>query len=89
MVWAARFGERDTVDAVDDEKDGTQSDANFASTPAQVTRVFWCAPGLPRREILRTALLSERRAGAASAPLLSKNYLFSIEHAQVTEENAN
>jgi hypothetical protein len=25
--------------------------ANFASTPAQVTRVFWCAPGLPRREM--------------------------------------
>jgi hypothetical protein len=82
--WAARFGARDSVVAVVDEKDGSQADANFASTPAQVTRVFWCAPGLPRREILRTALLSERRAGAARTSLLTKNYLYSLEHAQVT-----
>ena len=45
--------------------------------------MFWCAPGLPRREILRTAFLSERRAGAARTSLLTKNYLYSIEHAQV------
>ena len=81
--WAARVGARDSVVAVADVPDSTAADANVANTRSLVTRVFWCVPGLPRRQILRTALQAERRADAVASPLYARNYLVSIEHLQV------
>jgi hypothetical protein len=65
-----------------DSKDQSTTDSNFADTPAQVTRVFWCAPGLPRREILRTSLLAERR-------LAVRVYGFHMESRQVDGAPSN
>ena len=81
--WAAKLNERDSVIVVADFSDETAPDSNFANTPAQVTRVFWCVPGLPRREILRTSLLSERRLERTARVLAAKNYLYKVEHVQV------
>jgi len=81
--FAAGVNARDSVIAVADFQDESAPDSNFANAPAQVTRVFWCVPGLPRREILRTSLLSERRLDGSRTVLTAKNYLFKIEHVQV------
>ena len=74
--WAAENGARDSVIAVVDEDD-SEGDANFAP---RLTRVYWCVPGLPRREIYRSSTLAERQLGR---PPDQHHYLHAIEHVQV------
>lgn len=83
-TWAALRGARDSLIAVVDTEDESASDKQFLGTPQRVTRVFWCVPSMPAREIIRTSLLSERRLDAApSSMLLAKTYMYAIEHVQV------
>jgi hypothetical protein len=88
-TWAARLNGRDSVIAVVDTEDLSAPDRNFRDAPARVTKVFWCVPGLPARELFRTLMLSERRLDATQNDILrTKAYMYAIEHVQVDVADA-
>lgn len=83
-TWSARLQARDSLIAVCDAEDETAFNTQFVGAPARVTRVLWCVPGMPTREILRSSKLSERRLDAAPKSfLLHKTYMSSIDYVQV------
>ncbi len=88
-TWAPRAGGRDSVVVVVDEADLSAPDHNFRDAPARVSRVFWFVPGLPASELLRTAMLSERRLDAVQGILRTKTYMYKIEHVQVDVADAD